>query len=128
MYAHEIPLNWISVFRCYRNVNNPVHPAIAEGWKREGQVILAKEATVYLWGIKRITNTGQFSPMFVQALAARMAAEMAVPLAENRQLQADLWNLYITKLAEAAARDGQQGSNEHITQRQLTGIRYGGGR
>jgi hypothetical protein len=61
--------------------------------------------------------------MFVQALAARMAAELAIPLSENAQLQGTMWQLYGTKLAEAAARDGQQGSNEYITQRRLTGVR-----
>jgi hypothetical protein len=120
MYAHKIPLNWISVFRCFRNVDNPTQ---AEGWKREGQFILAKESTVYLWGIKRVTDTGKFQPMFVQALAARMAAELAIPLSENVTLQGTMWQLYGAKLREAATRDGQQGSNEMIQSNALIDAR-----
>ena len=123
MYAHKIPLNWISVFRCYRDVNNIECPIKSAGWRREGQSVLSREATVYLWGIKRITNTGQFSPMFVQALAARMAAELAIPLSENAQLQGAMWQLYGTKLAEAATRDGQQGSNEQVQSNQYINAR-----
>jgi len=120
MYAHEIPLNWISVFRCYRDVNNIERPIKSAGWRREGQSVLSREATVYLWGVKRITNTGQFSPMFVQALAARIAAELAIVITESRTLQADLWSIYHTKISEANTRDNQQGSRELIKKGRMT--------
>jgi hypothetical protein len=114
MYAHKMPLGWISVFRCYRDVNNIECPIKSTGWKREGQTVLSKEATVYLWGIQRITDTGKFSPLFTQALAARMAAELAIVITESKTLQSDLWTLYQAKLADATTRDGQQGSHERI--------------
>jgi len=56
-----------------------------------------------------------------------LAADAAIPLTENRQLQADLWALYGDKLREAAARDGQQGMNDKLRMPILTGVRYGGG-
>ena len=127
MYKHTLPLDWLSVFRCFRNVTNIECPIKSAGWKREGRFLLARESTVYLWGVKRETDTGQFSPLFVQALAARLAAEMAIPLAENRQLQADLWALYQAKLADAAARDGQQGANEKIQSNSMVDARAQGG-
>jgi len=111
-YSHALPLNWISVFRVYKNISSI--PVIDESWRLEGGFVLSNYATVYLWGLKQITDTGKFSPLFIQALAARIAADACIPLTENRQLQADMWNLYSVKLGEAAARDGQQGSNEKI--------------
>jgi len=126
MYAHEIPLNWISVFRCYRDVNNIECPIKSAGWRREGQSVLSREATVYLWGVKRITNTGAFSPLFTQALAARIAAELSIAITESKTLQADLWALYQAKLSDAATRDGQQGSREKITSNSLVNVRAQG--
>jgi hypothetical protein len=126
MYLHSIPLGWLSVFRCYRNVTNIECPIKSTGWRREGQDVLTKEPTVYLWGVQRITNTGKFSPLFTQALAARIAAELAITITENKTLQADLWALYQAKLADAATRDGQQGSNEKIISNSLVNVRAQG--
>lgn len=109
LYKHPIPLDWMAVYRVYSDVNGT-----NSDWSREGRYILAPETTVYMWGLKRITDTGQMSTMFVEALAARLAADLAIPLTENRQLQVDMWNLYQQKLKEAAARDGMQGRNERV--------------
>ena len=111
-YSHPAPPNWISVFRIYRN--SGISTLTSIDWRLEDGNILCSESNILLWGLKRVTDTGKFSPLFIQALAARIAADAAVPLTENRQLQADLWNLYNVKLSEAAVRDGQQGSNEKV--------------
>ena len=124
-YSHPAPLNWISVFRIYRN--SGISTLTSIDWRLEDGNILCSESNILLWGLKRVTDTGKFSPLFVQALAARIAADACIPLTENRQLQVDMWGLYGDKLREAAARDGQQGSNDMITQSRLTGVRnYGG--
>ena len=124
-YAHPAPLNWISVFRIYRN--SGISTLTSIDWRFEDGNILCSESNILLWGLKRVTDTGKFSPLFVQALAARIAADGCIPLTENRELLRDMWMLYGDKLREAAARDGQQGSNDMITQSRLTGVRnYGG--
>ena len=124
-YVHPEPDNWISVFRIYRN--SGISTLTSIDWRFEDGNILCSESNILLWGLKRVTDTGKFSPLFVQALAARIAADACIPLTENRQLQVDMWGLYGDKLREAAARDGQQGSNDMITQSRLTGVRnYGG--
>jgi hypothetical protein len=120
LYSHEVPLDWLQVFRVYDSVSADEQ---AE-WSREGLNIISPCSTLYMWGVKRITDTGKFSTMFVQCVAARMAAELAAPLAQDRTLQADMWTLYGEKLAAAAARDGQQGRNEVVSQSKLTGARH----
>lgn len=121
-YSHPKP-DWISVFRCYKSTQCVIDPT----WRMESGNILSDYQTVYLWGIKQVTDTSEFSPLFIQALAARIAADACIPMTENRQLQADMWNLYSTKLAEAAVRDGQQGSNETVISNSLINARAGGG-
>jgi hypothetical protein len=122
-YVHSIPDQWMNVFRVYRD---GICLTTIDWRMEEGKVLCAEDA-ILMWGTRRVTDTGKFSPLFTQALAARIAADACVPLTENRQLQVDLWGLYGDKMKEAAARDGQQGSNDMITQSRLTGVRnYGG--
>jgi hypothetical protein len=118
MYVHPSPPDWISVFRVYRNHNHRDY-----SWRMEGGNILSKYTSVLLWGLERVTDTGKFSPLFVQALAARIAADAAIPLTENRSLQSDMWNLYDAKLSAAAAKDGMQGSNDRTTSDRLINVR-----
>jgi hypothetical protein len=128
-FMHPKPLDWISVFRVYRTINSG-HPESwikSDGWRMEDGNVLANEGTVFLWGIRRVTDTGAFSPLFTQALAARIAFDAAIPFTENRQLQADMGSLYAAKLADATVRDGQQGSNETIQSNTLINARYAGG-
>lgn len=123
LYIHAVPLDWLQVFRVYDGPYGDQYPQ----WTREGTDILADVATVYMYGIKRIVDTGKFSSLFVQALAARLAAELALPLTGKSSLQERMWVLYERKLEDAAARDGMQGRNEVIEQRTLIDARFNDG-
>jgi hypothetical protein len=132
MYVHPLPISWQAVYHCYRTVNKAGslgHAAniTSEGWVVEGGNVLSYDSTIYLWGTIRITDTGAFSSLFVQALAARIAADACMPFTENQKLQRDMWDLFNGKLREAAARDGQQGSNDVIQSNTLIDARAGSG-
>lgn len=77
-----------------------------------GKVILANVDSLFLRVIVRVTNVGLYTPMFIQALAARIAADLAIPLTQNRTLQKDMWALYGRKLTIAGTMDGIQGKME----------------
>lgn len=77
-----------------------------------GKVLLANVDSVFLRVIWRVTNIGLYTPMFIQCLAARIAADLAIPLTQNRALQKDMWMLYQNKLDKASAMDGIQGKME----------------
>lgn len=83
-------------------------------WAREGQFIVTepKLATLSVVAVVRVTDCALFSPAFAQALAARLASDLAVTITENRILQADLWRLYQAKLADATVNDGRQGRTQ----------------
>ena len=83
-------------------------------WEKENDEILANVGILYIKYIWRITDPTKFSSSFVQALAARLASDLCIPLTENRSLQADMWTLYQNKLADAAATDGMQGRQQPI--------------
>jgi len=88
-------------------------------WQREGEYILSDEAVCNIRCIVRIVSPALFTPLFVQALAARLAADLAMPLTQNRTLQGDMYALYKVKLTEAKSSDGQQGKSRKLRMRKL---------
>ena len=92
-------------------------------WVREGQFILAREAVVHCFFIVQVTNADLYSPSFIHALAARLAADTALTFTENDKLETKMEARYDTKLAEAAFSDGRQGRTERVQSNILTGAR-----
>lgn len=88
-----------------------------------GKVILANVDSLFLRVIWRVTNIQLYSPMFIQSLAARIAADLAIPLTQNRTLQKDMWQLYQMKLSRAGAMDGIQGKMELKRSNAITRVR-----
>lgn len=120
-FVHDVPPGMLSVFRCYKDVSGS--ELLDAEWQREGDYLISKESTLYVWGVRQVTEVTKFSELFVQALASRLAADLAIPLTKNRQLQVDMWSIYNDKLTEAAPRDGQQGRAESTTANRLTNAR-----
>jgi len=124
-FLYPLDSDWLVVLRVY---DEPPGWSPKDNrqmrWVREGNAIVAEKGQAYLWGVQRVLDTGRFTTLFAQALAARLAADLAITLTQNRQLQADMWSLYNDKLAEAAVRDGQQGRTERTTANTLVDARY----
>jgi|DEB0MinimDraft_3_1074331.scaffolds.fasta_scaffold00081_13 hypothetical protein len=85
-----------------------------EKYKVEGKFILANSDTVSIRYVKRVEDPNEFDWLFIEALAARIAAELAIALTDNRTLSVDLFNLYSTKITEARTADAQEGSPDDI--------------
>lgn len=94
-----------------------------EDWEQEGNTILCDANTLQISYVKDIVDAGLFSPGFVQALAARMAMDMAIPLTESRSLQDTMAKIYAVKLSSAVTLDSMQGQQEHLISNQYTRIR-----
>lgn len=88
-----------------------------------GTVVLANLDRINLRVIWRVVNQKIWSPMFVQCLAARLAADLAMPIVNSRALQKDMWTLYEMKLTKAATMDGMQGTKEVARSNQLINVR-----
>ena len=97
-----------------------------QDWRVEGDAIVTNEGAAKIRAIARITDPNRFSSLFVQALAARLAADLAIPLSQSRALQQQHYQIYEMKLAEAVANDGMQGKSRRITSTWLRGSRAGG--
>lgn len=124
-FSHPIPIEYLRVSRVYNDVTsfNIDRWRTSSGWRREGDKIIALEDQIHMWGTEQVTDTSRFSIMFVQALAARIAADLCIPIANNLPLQVKMYQIYLAKLKDAAASDGAQGSNEVVQANKLIDAR-----
>lgn len=86
-------------------------------WVLEGGHILCKEEVIYCRGIRRIEQEGKFSPLFVHALAAKLASLTALALTASAEIQGNMFALYDRFIHEAKSRDGLQGRTKRIRSR-----------
>ena len=107
-YQYQLPSDCLRVFRVLDGQQNPT------AWVRQGNYVLANVTGIVMTYVSQVIDTSLFSPGLVQALAARIAADLAVTYTENRSLQADLWAIYEKKMEEAAAVDGSQGRSDRL--------------
>ena len=125
-HVYPIDNEWLHILHVYRDIPNGGNYGgnfSQANWHIEGQKIVAKETVLFVEFIKRVKAPNQFSSLFIQALSARLAADLAVPVTENRKLQADMWALYENKLEEAVARDGMQGRSEVVRSKRVLNAR-----
>lgn len=104
-FEFEVPSNILRVVDVYRD-EFYVYEFARDDWYMEGERRLyAPRQLVYAKGVKNLVITAEFTPTFVQALAARLAADLCIPITENRQLQGDMWGLFNDKITEAYGTD-----------------------
>jgi len=82
-------------------------------YKIEGRKLLTDESTAKILYIARIVPA-EMDPLLVGAVAARLAAEIAYPMANSPTLQANMWKLYEQKLLEAVTIDAQEGTPDEV--------------
>lgn len=80
----------------------------------ESGYLLTDEGTALIKYIRRVTDPNEFSPKFVEALSARIASELSIPLAESTTLQQNMTELYIRKLSDAKSVDSQESGASEI--------------
>lgn len=94
-------------------------------WRREGAYVLTDSSPTAL-AVKALVEPAstEFSPGFVRAVAARLAADLAIPLTENARRQEAMEAKYRFELSEAGRLDGQQGTAERPRTSQLAAKRW----
>lgn len=93
-------------------------------WQVESNAIRADTATCKCQVIYRQEDPTKYSAMFIQALVARLAAELATTITESQGLMRDFTELYARKVKAAIARDNQQGRSRRIRSRWLRDARF----
>lgn len=107
-YAYQLPSDCLRVLKLketdYRN-----------RYKIIGNQLHTNLDGVNIKYTKRETDTTLFDPLFVSALATRIAMELCYALAGSAERTAQLEAEYIRILREAKRRDGQEGTPDPVT-------------
>jgi hypothetical protein len=99
-YVYSLPSDCLRVVRMSDN---------GIRFKVEGVKLLCNEATAKILYIARIT-VPEMDPLLVGALAARIAGDLAYPMANSKTLAEAMIKLWQLRLAEAACTDAQEGT------------------
>jgi len=119
------------VIRVLRVSDTPVNAGSGKGipWRIEAneddsKVIISNSELLYIKTIIRIIDTTKFTPGMEQALSARLAMDLAIPIKRSRTLQETMANLYQQKLLIAMSTENMQGTSEKLTNDSLTLARF----
>jgi hypothetical protein len=75
-----------------------------------GLVLLSDNSAVAIEYLARVEDVALYSPLFVDVLAQRIAAELAPAFADSASMAQQLWQIYEAKLREARSVDAQEGT------------------
>ena len=122
--AFPIPKDVIRVTGVFRDPYFSVtHEKEQVQWLVERNEVVCDEEVIYCRGIQRIEEEGRFSPLFVKAFAAHLAAVCAVAITASDNLQANMFGFYQNFINEAKSRDGLQGRSRRLRNRTLLKVR-----
>lgn len=79
-----------------------------------GKVLATNESTCSIEYIARIEDPTLFDDLFIDVLAQRLAAELAVPLTDTQTVAKAMWEIYQNKLMEARTTDAQEGTPREV--------------
>ena len=76
----------------------------------EGRKIHSDESTINLRYIARLTDLNEYDQLLIEAIAARLAADISFALVQSTSLTGSLFSIYEQKLSEARFVDATEGT------------------
>lgn len=124
-YAYALPTDFLRMVRTQSEAEGDNFEYRIEGQLgSSSKVLVTDEGTMKIEYIAKITDPTAFDAAFVDVLAQRLAAEIAVPLTDNANMAANHWRIYQDKLREARNMDAQEGTPRGIDADYWIGSRY----
>lgn len=80
----------------------------------DGLKLVSNEDTVAIEYIARVTDVALFDALFVDLLATRLAAQLAMAFTDTQSAAKGMWEIYDAKLREARGVDAQEGTPRNI--------------
>ena len=98
-YQYQLPSDWLRLVRI--NGRDP----LSERYEIEGLKLLTDMDPVRLVYIRDEQDPSKWDALLREAVAARLASEIAVPIVQSRQARNDAWQIYLQKLQSARTAD-----------------------
>jgi hypothetical protein len=106
-YAHTLPTDPY----CLR-VLRPQDPDSV--FKIEGRKLLANSTPFNFVYISRVTDPNEYDQLLIEALAARLAADISYALVNSATLTQNLFAIYEAKVSEARFVDATEGTPDNV--------------
>lgn len=115
-YAHRyiLPSDCLRVVELYDSDSE---------WKVEGPYLNTDDTTAKIIYISYVSDTTKFSAIFISALMYHLASKYAVPVAKDKGLQKNNYELFINTIAEARGIDSREGTADPIISNVLINAR-----
>lgn len=112
-YAYTLPADflaarWLDVGIEYPSEAEKPPFKLEDDATVNAKVLLTNEADAILVYTYKCAETGKFTPMFVEALSAKIAVYLAAGLCKKPKLALDMMGLFRTLIAQAAASEFNQ--------------------
>jgi|TARA_R110000796_G_scaffold43790_1_gene107416 hypothetical protein len=91
----------------------------------EGRRLMTDVSSVNLIYLKRVTDPNDFDALFISALTARIAAELALPISGSNTVATAMWMAYDKKVKEARTIDSQEGTPANLDAQSIMDARAG---
>jgi hypothetical protein len=106
---HTIPADCLRIMRTgFEAAGMPII------YRIEGNKLLCNDDQVYVEYITSDVPTGRFSPLFVDALACKLAAEIAISITGSDSKAQSMMQMYVAKIQEARVTDAMEGTPRDI--------------
>ena len=102
-YAFTLPADFLRLLSIENNLGK---------YSIEGRKILYDDEILQVMYIALVTDVIAYDTLLLDALAARLAADMAHPLLQSTEAMQRMYNLYELKLREAKFVDAQENSQD----------------
>lgn len=108
-YQYALPSDWMRTIGVYPDDEGAVYLTdyATESTAGEGRVLLTDYTDVYMRYVRKVEDPNVMDPAFREALAWRLAVELAVPLAKSGSLRDRMSAGFETSLSVAKSVDGQ---------------------
>ena len=126
--SFKIPGDSLRVMEVWDNKNGNTNTRFTNNtlqWAQEGEYISANTSEqVWVKYIEKVEDPTRFTASFSAALSKYLAYRLAIPIAANRQLKADLLNEYELLVDKAASNDGVTGRTKVVRSNVLVSARF----
>lgn len=121
-YAYQLPPKALYVVET--SMDDDGYGGTGEPWDVQGRTIVTDAGSpIEITYIEDVTDVTQFDALFVDAFAERLAAEIVYGITKQATQRERHLQIYSAKVENAAAVDGQQGSQVVIESNQLINVR-----
>ncbi|XPV77045.1 MAG: hypothetical protein ACNI27_03755 [Desulfovibrio sp.] len=120
-FAYQVPNDCIKVLEIYDSKGTQIKEEMS--WEREGdRLVIDVPNRIFIKYTRKVEDAGLYPPLFVEALVARLSAELSEPLAKQNSLTDRLWGIYNRKIARAKS----SSAREQAQKRAVVGTWAGG--